>query len=267
MKKLYKILILLIPFVLFSLTIALSGEVVDRILERGYVTVGTSTDQVPLSMRAKDGEIIGLDADLAFLIASSMGVKVGIEVMPFDELLQALKAGKVDMVISGMTITPERNLEVAFVGPYFITGKGILTTTANVGRLQDISSINQPNVTVVALRGSTSQQFVNQWLPEARFISFKNLDSAVNALLLGDADALIADFHYCAVTAFRYKDRGIAAGAARFTYEPLGIALPTNDPLLVNWVTNFLVTLQGSGDLKFFTERWFTDSSWLERLP
>jgi polar amino acid transport system substrate-binding protein len=266
MKKLFKLFIFLIPFVLFSLTVALSGEVVDRILERGYVTVGTSADQLPLSMRSKDGEIIGLDADVALLIASSMGVKVGFEVMPFDELIPALKEGKIDMIISGMTITPERNLEVAFVGPYFITGKGLLTTTANMTTFKDLASINKPNVRVVALRGSTSQQFVNQWLPDAEYMSFRSLDSAVNALLLGDADVLIADSHYCAVTAFRYKDRGVVAGSARFTFEPLGIALPTNDPLLVNWVDNFLITLRGSGDLKIFTERWFNDPSWLEEI-
>jgi polar amino acid transport system substrate-binding protein len=52
-----------------------------------------------------------------------------------------------------------------------------------------------------------------------------------------------------------------------FTYEPLGIAVPANDPLLVNWVENFLMTLGGSGGLQVLTERWFKDPSWLNKLP
>jgi len=54
---------------------------------------------------------------------------------------------------------------------------------------------------------------------------------------------------------------------APFTCEPIGVAMPVGDRLLVNWVQNFLVTLSGSGDLKKMTERWFSDASWLKELP
>jgi ABC-type amino acid transport substrate-binding protein len=52
-----------------------------------------------------------------------------------------------------------------------------------------------------------------------------------------------------------------------YTYEPLGIALPANDPLLVNWVENFLASLEGSGDLSRLRARWFLDGSWISKLP
>jgi polar amino acid transport system substrate-binding protein len=54
---------------------------------------------------------------------------------------------------------------------------------------------------------------------------------------------------------------------APFTYEPIGIAMPGGDPLLVNWVENFLSTLNGSGDMKKLAEHWFQDGSWLAELP
>jgi polar amino acid transport system substrate-binding protein len=52
-----------------------------------------------------------------------------------------------------------------------------------------------------------------------------------------------------------------------FTYEPLGIAVPANDPHLINWTGNFLGLLEGSGKMKMLKKRWFEDGSWLNELP
>jgi polar amino acid transport system substrate-binding protein len=117
MKKLGIPVVLFLVFSLCAFSMGTAGEVIDRILERGYMTLGTTGEQPPMSVRNKDGEMIGLDIDLALLISMAMGVKLNVEQMPFDELIPALESGKVDMVISSMAITPERNLKVAFVGP------------------------------------------------------------------------------------------------------------------------------------------------------
>jgi len=267
MKKLCIILVVIPLFIFFSLSVALSGEALDRILERGYVVVGTSGDQPPLTIRAKDGEMIGLDMDIANLFASNMGVRLKVEMLPFNELLPALESGKIDMIISGMTMTPQRNLRVAFAGPYFVSGKGILTTQAKVERVKDFNELNKPDMTIIALKGSTSQAIVESFISKARLITSPSLESAVQALINGEADALVADFHICAVNAMRYRDKGLAAGGVPFTYEPLGVALPADDLLLVNWVNNFLLNLRGSGDLETLARRWFNDPSWLQQLP
>ena len=54
---------------------------------------------------------------------------------------------------------------------------------------------------------------------------------------------------------------------APLTYEPIGIALPANDPLLVNWVENILNTIKDSGELDALEDRWLGDGSWLKKLP
>ena len=97
--------------------------------------VGISGDQPPLNGTTKEGRIIGLDADLANTIASGMDVKVRFSKMPFSDLLPALQAGKVDMVISGMTMTLDRNTKVAYIGPYLVSGKGILLKRTKVEKL------------------------------------------------------------------------------------------------------------------------------------
>jgi len=52
-----------------------------------------------------------------------------------------------------------------------------------------------------------------------------------------------------------------------FTFEPIGIAAPANDPLLVNWLNNFLISFKGSGELKRITDYWLDNDEWVKRLP
>jgi len=133
MKKITVITMVALALSFLTAVSAPAGAVLDRIVQKGELTVGTSGNQLPFSVTTKEGDIMGLDADLATLMAAAMGVKVKFNTMPFSELLPALKAGKVDVVLSGMTITPERNLKVAFVGPYFISGKSIIIPFEKAG--------------------------------------------------------------------------------------------------------------------------------------
>ena len=89
----------------------------DRIVGNGKLVMGTSGDMPPMSMTTKDKKVIGYDIDLGKLIADAMGVTLEVKRMSFAELLPALKSGEIDIIISGMTITPRRNLDVAFAGP------------------------------------------------------------------------------------------------------------------------------------------------------
>ena len=262
-----KVICMMLGLALLFTSNAFAGPVIDRILQKKELVVGISGNQPPLSATSKEGDIIGLDAELAQLMADTMGVKIKFEVMPFSELLSSLQAGKVEMVLSGMTITPERNLKVAFVGPYFISGKSIVTTREKALSIESVDDINTSYTTLAALKGSTSQNFVQNAVSKAKLITTKSYDEALNLLLEGKADAVVADYPFCAVSAIRYREKKLIALDQPFTYEPLGIALPANDPLLINWVENFLVTLEGSGALEMLTEKWFKDSSWLKKLP
>ena len=77
---------------------------------------------------------------------------------------------------------------------------------------------------------------------------------------------MIADYPFCAFTAFRFSEKGLAAGQNKLTYEPLGIAVP-EDALLINWLQNFMMMPAGSGQLKSFNTRWFQDGPWIKTLP
>ncbi len=266
MKKSFFVFILATLFVFSFAAIAPAGATLDGILKKGELVVGTTGAQPPLNATSKAGEVIGLDADIARLIAMSMGVKIKFSKMPFAELLPALQAGKVDMVISSMTMTLERNLKVAFVGPYYVSGKGILTRGDAIGELQQADGLNKPGFKVAALKDSTSQKFVEAAAPKAELLKVKSYDVALDMLLQNKIKALVADYPFCAFSAFRHRDQGLVAGQSRLTFEPLGIAVKP-DTLLINWLRNFLVMLDGSGQLKLLGQKWFESGDWIKELP
>jgi len=243
-----------------------ASPVLDRIQKRGELIVGTMGNMPPLNMTAKDGEIFGLEPDLAKMMAGAMGVKVRFVTKPFSELLPALQAGQVDMVLSGMTITPRRNLKVAFVGPYFISGKAFLTKVKTIALAKEADDVNNPNTKLVALKGSTSQAFAEAVLDKTTLYTTGNYDEAVDMVLKDKVQAMIADYPICVVSVFRYPEAGLLSVVTPLTYEPIGIAIPANDPLLMNWTTNTLNSIEASGQLDELRLKWFARGSWLEKL-
>ncbi|MBT8370105.1 MAG: transporter substrate-binding domain-containing protein, partial [Deltaproteobacteria bacterium] len=242
------IIISILAVILFSgcaqmqqgITATSASPVLDRIQKRGKLIVGTMGNMPPLNMTSKDGEIFGLEPDLAGLMAKAMNVEAKFVTKPFPELLPALQTGEIDMILSGMTITPDRNLKVAFVGPYFISGKAFLTKIKTIATAKEVTEVNNPKTTFVALKSSTSQTFAEEVLDKATLITTDTYDEAVAMVLQDEVQAMIADYPICVVSVFRYPEDGLLSVVTPLTYEPIGIAIPANDPLLINWTQNML---------------------------
>ena len=275
MKKLGILIALLLALTLVPGCVTTKGEgtpaqpvtTLERIAQSGQLVVGTAGSMPPLNMTTKDGEVIGIEPDMANRMAAAMGVKAAFKTMPFADLLPALEAGKVDMVMSCMTITGKRNMKVAFVGPYFISGKTFLTTEKWVAAAKEPEEVNSPDTKLTVLRGSTSQKFVEVAFPKATLLPAKDYGESVAMILQGKADAMIADYPICLLSVVRNPDHNLISVVPPFTYEPIGIAIQESDTLLANWLENFLGTMVGSGDLKELQEKWFDGGSWIDKLP
>jgi polar amino acid transport system substrate-binding protein len=242
------------------------APVLDRILAKKELVVGTAASMPPFNMTTKDGKIVGMEIDLAHIIAGAMDVKLTLKTVHFNDLLPALEAGQLDMVLSSMSITPGRNLKAAFVGPYFASGKSILTKQANAESMNDVSKVNNPDKTLVALKGSTSQIFAEKIFPKAKILLAEDYDQAVAMLREDKVQAMVADMPICQVSVYRYPDAGLATLQKPLSYEPLGIAIPPNDFLLVNLLQNLLNTMQKDGSMGMIIDRWFKDGSWVSQL-
>jgi polar amino acid transport system substrate-binding protein len=264
-KSLFKmtmVLFLLMCFVSF----ASAGPTIDSILKKKELVVGTSANLPPMAFKAKDGNPKGFDIDLSRIIAAAMKVRLRVEMMPFDQLIPALESGKIDMILSCMTITPERNLRVVYVGPYFMSGQSILTTKDIAININGLDDINNPAFSIAVPKGTTTEKIAKIVLPKAKLVVAGSTEDTLDLLRKKKVKALMADYPYTSVTSFKYKDKGFVANPP-FNAEPIGIAIRQDDPLLTNFLQNMLITLKGGGVLDEMTKRWFTDPAWIADLP
>lgn len=236
-----------------------------RIVETGTLRVGMSGEQPPLNMTARSGEILGLEVALARVLAAAIGVRAEIVQIPFPRLLDALEAGEIDLIMSGMTITAQRNLRVVFVGPYFVSGQSLLSKSTEL-LAASLEELNRPSVKLAALSSSTSEAWVRRALPQATLVPTQTLDEGIQLVIADQAAALVADQEICYFAMLRHPEAGLATRAETFTVEPIGIALPPDDHQLTNLIANYLGALEMQGALRRARDYWFEDESWVKYL-
>ena len=239
----------------------------SRIVSSGTLRVGMSGSQPPLNFEGKDGAMRGLEVDLARALAGLMQVQLQIVERPFAKLLDALEHGEVDLVMSGMTTTPERSLRAAFVGPYFLSGKSILTRSTSLAQADETGDLDQTDLKLAALEASTSEQFVRSALPKATLVTTANYDEAVKLLLDGSVDALVADREIVMLTAFLHPKEGLATLREPLTIEPIGMAVRAGDIPFRTYLDNALGALEASGFLSALRSRWLERNDWVRELP
>jgi polar amino acid transport system substrate-binding protein len=243
------------------------GSTLSRIVQNGEVRIGMSGNQPPFVMKDRKGQLIGFEVDLAETLADAMDVKLTIVQKPFAQLLPALEGGEVDLVMSGMTMTAERSLDFAFVGPYYVSGKSVLTEDRNLARIEKTTELNQPGLTLVALQGSTSEDYVKNDLPDTKLLTAPDYGAAVKMVLDGKAKAMVADLPACVVTMLRHPDAGLTTSSALLTLEPIGVAMPLDDPVLEKYVTNILEAVEATGQIEEMKKYWFEGARWLSMMP
>ena len=234
-----------------------NSPVLSRIQKSGNLVLGTSGTMPLMSEKTMTGEVIGYDIDMAKALAESMGVKLVTKVIPFDELIPALESGKVDIVLSNMTMTVDRNMRVAFAGPYFVSGKCLITKEQDMAKADDATDLKQSDITMAVVKGTTSEMFVKELLPQIKRLPVADADAGTDMVAQGKAKAMLTDFPICLSVMKRYPDSGFQSVVSLLTYEPIGMALPANDPLFANLAENFLVRAENVGVMTALTLKWF----------
>ena len=250
--------LLLAGLMIGALAVAGNAPVLERIQQRGELILGTSANMPPMTQREGDGRFSGFDIDLARAMASLMEVRLTIKVYPFPELLPALQRGEVDVVISNMTMTARRNLKVAFVGPYMTSGKCIVTKDQTLARASEqASELNVTDTRIAVLKGSTSEEFAQVLFSNATLVPVDDHAAGAELVKSDQAGGMLTDYPICLSTLAANPDAGFTSIFSLLSYEPIGIALPAGDPLLVNWTENFLQRMEATDTFKELSRRWF----------
>ena len=246
---------------------AVAGDTLQRVVHFQVLRVGMSGNQPPMTMTTREGGLMGFDVDLAQALAMAMQVKLEIKTIPFGELMKALEEEKIDMVISNMSITPERTQSVSFVGPYMMSGMSILTRDSVLTKITSAEEFNRGNLKLLALSNSTHANFVKTVAPDATLIEFGSYDEGVAMLIDGKADAMVADMTQCLLAVMRFPDAGLITLEKPLTVEPVGIAVSKDDAQFMNLVDNYLTAYEKTGVLNQLRKKWFEDDAWVAALP
>ncbi len=264
---LHKLLLLITLSCLVIPQTIFAGAVTERIKSSQTLVVGTTGDFPPFAANTTQGKIIGFDIDLAHKLANGLGLTLRLKQMEFSKLLPAIKDGSIDIALSGITMMPSRNLDVAFIGPYTTSGQSLLGKEQIISAITSNEELAGATFKIAALKGSTSEKAAREGIPHAKVTLTATHDQSLILLLKGEVDAILADFPFCKVAEFRYPQHNLKALEGALTFEPLGIAISGDDPLLQNLIQNFLIVMEGSGTLEKLKKKWFKSNDWIKALP
>jgi polar amino acid transport system substrate-binding protein len=265
MKKLLTVIALFFLCLVVSVP-GYAQKTINGIIKRGELRVGMTGNQPPYNMKAKSGAVIGFEVDLAEVLATSMGVELNIVEMPFSQLVPSLEDGKIDMIMSGFNVTPERNMKFLFVGPYSVSGKSIVTNSRVLAGISSAEAINDKKYRIAALKGSTSQKFVETFLPNVELVPVEKYEVAIEEVANDSVDALVADYATCLVSVLKNPNRGLVTLDAPLTIDPVSIAINPTDPLFQNYLNNYLSSLELGGMLQLLEVSWFENGTWLNQI-
>lgn len=232
-----------------------------QIIKRGELRVGLEPGYAPFEMEGKDGELMGFDLDIARKMAKAMGVKLKIVRLDWNGILPGLLTNQFDIIISGMTITSERNLWINFSDAYLAVGQTALVRSGYKARVKSYKDLNMKKYLVATKQGTTAQDAIKQKLPNARVQLFDTEAAAVEALRKGEVDAFVYDLPFNALV-YQRKPQGLVFLDKPFTYERLGWGVRKGDPDFLNWLNHFLDQIKADGTLDASQKKWFKSTDW-----
>lgn len=237
-----------------------SASVIETIKQEGVIKIGLSIFR-PWSMRDLNGELVGFELDVGRELAKDMGVEVEFVPTSWDGIIPALVSGKFDVIISGMSITPQRNLTVNFSDPYAYSGLTILANTAMTEGFT-IEDYNSADVTFAARRGGTPATLIAEMFPEAELLLFDEDGAATQEVLNGNAHANMQSEPVPSEEARKYPDILSVPFAEPFQAAGEAFAFRKGDPDAENYFNNWIGTKTRIGWLKERHDYWFRGDDW-----
>jgi ABC-type amino acid transport substrate-binding protein len=153
--------------------------------------VGTNAEFYPFEY-LEDGKIVGFDAELIEAIGKKLNKEIVWKNIAFDGLLPALQSKKIDVIIAGMTATPERKKFVNFSDPYFVSSQMIIVNTDDE-KSKDITSYESlPNHSVGVVLGYTGDVAVSK-LENIDVQRFNGASEAIMSLITKKVQAVVID--------------------------------------------------------------------------
>ena len=223
-------------------------SVVDEIVKRGTIKVGTTGDYQPMSyLDPQTGKYEGFDDELAKDLAKSLGVEIEYVPTSWPTLMEDTLSGKFDLAICGVTVTDARKEEALMSDGYLINGKTILCRKEDADKYTCLDDVNKPEVRVMVNPGGLNEKFARENLPDVTLIIHDVNQEIPSLIAQGEADIMITEVAEAGY--YVRKDGRLAAPLylEPFTAGQIGILMPKGSEELLDYVNQFLKDEKESG--------------------
>jgi polar amino acid transport system substrate-binding protein len=223
-----------------------------KTIEEGKLLVGSDTAFPPFE--SMNGDVAeGFDVDLMGAIGEKLGLEVTFQTEIFDTLIPTLKAGgKFDVIASGMTIKPDRQLEIDFTDAYYDSNQSLVMTKGTVYTGPEQLAGKKIGVQ----SGTTGEAWAKENVEGATLVPFKNATDAFAALQAGNVDAVVNDLPV-STELLKDDDRGMEIVSQIPTGEQYGFGVSKDNPELTAAINKALSELKADGTYNEIYQKWF----------
>ena len=225
----------------------------EQIKQNKKLVVATSPDYPPFEFMVSEGgksKIVGADIDLAQKIADKLGVELELKAMDFDALLPALQAGKVDMVITGMTPNEKRKKAVDFSDIYFKGENAVIVNAKDAGKFTSEDQLKKSKLGVQ--KGSTQETYVKDNLKVTNYKALVAVPDLIADMKNGNIDAVVLNSKVAGINVTKYdgikvvENLKLTSGGDE---EAMAVAIKKGDNADLIKLTNEVIKeLQDSGE-------------------
>ena len=218
--------------------------------------VGMELAYPPFEMTDTDGNPSGVSVDLAKALGEYLHRKVVIENIRFDGLIPELKVGKIDLIISSMTATPERAQAIDFSDPYLKTGLCLLVRSDS--GIQSIQDADRSGQTIVVKKGTTGNLYAGQQIKNAQVVILEKESACVLEVIQGKADAFIYD-QMSTYQNWQKNQASTRAILAPFQEESWAIGIRKGNDELKAQVNKFLADFRAKKGFETLGDRYLAE--------
>lgn len=235
-KKLIVVLILII-----GLITGCSSKADDDTL-----VVGMELQYPPFETSNAQGDPEGISVDLAYALGEYLGKEVEIQNIAWSGLIPAIQSNKVDVIISSMSVRPDREESVSFSKPYAHSTLGILANKES--GIEDASDLNNDGIRIAVKVGTTGFLYATENLPNAEINTVDKADTAILEVAQGKSDAFLYDQMSIYRSQKEYPDTTIALlEQFQEESEPWAMAVKLGNDELVEEINAFIDDYKSKG--------------------
>ncbi|GAB3270794.1 glutamine ABC transporter substrate-binding protein [Parahaliea aestuarii] len=217
--------------------------------------VGMSPDYPPLAYR-EEGRVVGIEADNATAVGKILGREVKLVPMAFEQLIPALQAGEVDVLMSGLSVTAGRSGKVEFTEPYMQVGQMAIMHRDKIARFAQPWAVFREGVRVGVEPETTGAAFAARELPDAEVSFFADPEQAFSALRADRIDLYIHDAPTSWQLANSAENEDLISTYSPLTEEMLAWAVNKGNVALRDELNKALQLMRSSGTLSYIQSRW-----------